>query len=329
MKQLPLRLGCSQECLASRVDLGVEPDHLNRCRVSEVRFCGLVDDTAAGADDHAHTFGAHAGLDRGPEHIRLALGLLADPGNEQWHLADDLANECHVREERGSGHERAVPVSVPVVGDVVRHELVEQKCVNVRILELLEHGTGRGVVHARELFAVHDDLPVLELLGTRVGRLAQPDAAPVFAIEERSIRTSAQVRIERDSISPHLVERVVCVRLVGGADVPELVVQNDWYMSIPRTDVLDERPECSISFWNPQPERDVRLEAEGISCRCLNDFHAKAVQTQGTCFSTDALVDLRKPGIQANTGELARLPASLKHLDEFTHRVSPFWDGLW
>ena len=206
------------------VDLGAEAHGFDPSLEGEVV-------TAAGVQDRARAVGQRARaavVDGQRDSLLYAPTLLAEAGNQQVHVvANDMADRPHVLRVGGAGHQGAVAVLVPSLGDVAGHDLVQ------------------GLVANAFLAALVHDGEALQLVTAGVAGTAEEDQPLVPPSQERPVGLLTQVRVQGDGVGLQEVERLLGVAFVGRPDVAFLGVQDHGDAGVAVVDELDDPLEHS------------------------------------------------------------------------------------
>ncbi len=252
------------------VDLGAEAHGFDPSLEGEVV-------TAAGVQDRARAVGQRARaavVDGQRDGLLYAATLLAEAGNQQVHVvADDLANRPHVLRVGGAGHQGAVAVLVPSLGDVAGHDLVQ------------------GFVASAFLAAQVRDGEALQLVTAGVAGTAEEDQSPVTPSQERLVGLLTQVRIQGDGVSLQNIEGLPGVTFVGRPDVAFLGVQDHGDSGVAVVDELDDPLQDSQAVVAILGEKcPIRLEGAGEIVRVVDDLFQKVQQN---------VVSVAMPGLHA------------------------------
>lgn len=268
-----------------------------------------MDDAAGAVDDDAGAPVVQARADRG---FQVAT-LCTDAGHQNGHAAHDATHRLELGRVGRSDHQRAVAVLVPSRGDGVGDVLVQWDLGLDGVFRLEAHGQTQ-LHHVGDLRPHRVDGDVLELARSRVGGLAQEDAAQA-AVQERTVGLLAQVGVEGDGVDAEPLEHGH-VALVGAADVAALGVGDDHHLRKVR---LDEAAD-GVQRLEPLAierfvERQVRLERQGALTTGSQDALAERLDTL-VGKPLDVRGDSSQTWVEPHTDELGLLPAKLQLLNE-------------
>src|SRR5690606_35010346 len=110
------------------------------CGFDEVRATGLVEHAARRADNESAAVLRLAVL----HGERDVASLCADAGDEERHIANDLANLGELPWVRRADHEHAVATRVPLARRKLSDDVVEPLAADLQILNVPRAGIGRA-----------------------------------------------------------------------------------------------------------------------------------------------------------------------------------------
>ncbi len=264
--------------LSVLVDEVAELDRLPTSGFGVVRAFGGEDDATGRVDDHAL---ATLGFASGDGLLDIAT-LGADARDEDWHVADDLADFTEFLGARSANDERAVSVLVPLGRHLAGDDLVERFAVHAQILELARAG---------------------------VGRAAEDNDALVGSREERLECFGSEVRMHGDGVRLQEVEGCIHVPGVRITDVRSLGIQDHQHVRRDGVDVRDRALERNHAFATVCfIERRVRLVcADEVICR-LDDSPVELHNCASNAVPACGLRNLAELAVESNAGEVFAIP---------------------